>query len=64
MSVALIAVGAVLLLLVLFLISAIKVVPEYERGIVFRLGRKLGRSGNRGGGLSLEPACSPSLAEG
>jgi regulator of protease activity HflC (stomatin/prohibitin superfamily) len=41
MSVALIAVGAVLLLLVLFLISAIKVVREYERGIVFRLGRLL-----------------------
>src|SRR6266436_4072594 len=39
--VALIVVGAVLLLLVLFLISAIKVAREYERGIVFRLGRLL-----------------------
>src|SRR6267154_1858850 len=33
------AVGLVVLVLVLFLISAIKVAREYERGIVFRLGR-------------------------
>ena len=41
MSVALIVVGAVLLLVVLFLVNAIKVVREYERAIVFRLGRLL-----------------------
>jgi len=38
---ALIAVVAVLFLVLLFLISAIKVAREYERGIVFRLGRLL-----------------------
>jgi regulator of protease activity HflC (stomatin/prohibitin superfamily) len=41
MSVALIAVGVVLLLAVLFLTMAIKVAREYERAIVFRLGRLL-----------------------
>src|SRR5690349_12093929 len=39
MTAALAAVAVVLFLLVLFLISAIKVAREYERGIVFRLGR-------------------------
>jgi regulator of protease activity HflC (stomatin/prohibitin superfamily) len=37
----LIIVAALLFLLILFLISAIKVAREYERGIVFRLGRLL-----------------------
>ncbi len=41
MTAALIAVVAVLFLVVLFLVSAIKVAREYERGIVFRLGRLL-----------------------
>jgi regulator of protease activity HflC (stomatin/prohibitin superfamily) len=41
MSAALIVVGILLLLLILFLISAIKVAREYERGIIFRLGRLL-----------------------
>jgi regulator of protease activity HflC (stomatin/prohibitin superfamily) len=36
---AIVAVVVVLFLVVLFLISAIKVAREYERGIVFRLGR-------------------------
>ena len=39
MTSALIVFGVVLFLLILFLISAIKVAREYERGIVFRLGR-------------------------
>jgi regulator of protease activity HflC (stomatin/prohibitin superfamily) len=39
MASALIVFGVVLFLLILFLISAIKVAREYERGIVFRLGR-------------------------
>ncbi|HEX3225935.1 MAG TPA: slipin family protein [Gaiellaceae bacterium] len=39
MTAALVAVVVVLFLVVLFLISAIKVAREYERGIVFRLGR-------------------------
>jgi regulator of protease activity HflC (stomatin/prohibitin superfamily) len=41
MSVALVALGVVLFLLLLFLIGAIKVAREYERGIIFRLGRLL-----------------------
>jgi regulator of protease activity HflC (stomatin/prohibitin superfamily) len=36
--------GAVLLLLVI-LFSAIKIVPEYERGVIFRLGRVIGAKG-------------------
>jgi regulator of protease activity HflC (stomatin/prohibitin superfamily) len=38
---ALVAVAAVLFLVFLFLVSAIKVAREYERGIIFRLGRLL-----------------------
>ena len=41
MSAALIIVGILLALVILFLISAIKVAREYERGIIFRLGRLL-----------------------
>ena len=41
MTVAIGIVVAVAILLVLFLLSAIKVAREYERGIVFRLGRLL-----------------------
>src|SRR6187455_226439 len=41
MAAALIAVVVVALLLVLFLVAAIKVAREYERGIIFRLGRLL-----------------------
>src|SRR5438093_325659 len=41
MSAALVIVGVLLFLVVLFLFSAIKVAREYERGIVFRLGRLL-----------------------
>jgi regulator of protease activity HflC (stomatin/prohibitin superfamily) len=40
-SAALIIIGILLFLIVLFLFSAIKVAREYERGIVFRLGRLL-----------------------
>jgi regulator of protease activity HflC (stomatin/prohibitin superfamily) len=40
-SVALIALGVVVFLLILFALAAIKVAREYERGIVFRLGRLL-----------------------
>jgi regulator of protease activity HflC (stomatin/prohibitin superfamily) len=40
-SAALIIIGILLALLILFLISAIKVAREYERGIIFRLGRLL-----------------------
>jgi regulator of protease activity HflC (stomatin/prohibitin superfamily) len=41
MTAAIVVVIVLLFLLVLFLISAIKVAREYERGIVFRLGRLL-----------------------
>ena len=39
MAAGLVAIAVVLFLVILFLISAIKVAREYERGIVFRLGR-------------------------
>src|SRR6059058_6089541 len=41
MGAALIIVAILLVLIVFFLISAIKVAREYERGIIFRLGRLL-----------------------
>ena len=41
MSAALIIIAILLFLIVLFLFAAIKVAREYERGIVFRLGRLL-----------------------
>jgi regulator of protease activity HflC (stomatin/prohibitin superfamily) len=41
MAAALIIVAAIAFLLLLFLISAIKVAREYERGVIFRLGRLL-----------------------
>src|SRR5881398_2150707 len=41
MSAALVIIAILLFLVVLFLFSAIKVAREYERGIVFRLGRLL-----------------------
>jgi regulator of protease activity HflC (stomatin/prohibitin superfamily) len=41
MDAALIAIAIFLFLIVLFLFSAIKVAREYERGIIFRLGRLL-----------------------
>ena len=51
MAPALIAVAALAFLVVLFLFSAIKVAREYERGVVFRLGRLLD-PGRRGRGSS------------
>ena len=41
MSVALIAIAAVVLIILLFAFAAIKVAREYERGVIFRLGRLL-----------------------
>jgi regulator of protease activity HflC (stomatin/prohibitin superfamily) len=35
----------------LYLLSAIKILPEYERGVIFRLGRLLSRA--KGPGLAL-----------
>jgi regulator of protease activity HflC (stomatin/prohibitin superfamily) len=41
MTAALLAVAVIAFLLILFLISAVKVAREYERGVIFRLGRLL-----------------------
>src|SRR5881397_969021 len=41
MTAALVAIVVVLFLVVLFLLSAIRVAREYERGVIFRLGRLL-----------------------
>src|SRR3954453_5671927 len=51
MEIGLVGLVVVVFLLVLFLISAIKVAREYERGIIFRLGRLL--SEPKGPGLFL-----------
>jgi len=40
-----ITVGIIVALVVLFLASAIKIVREYERGVIFRLGRLVGAKG-------------------
>jgi regulator of protease activity HflC (stomatin/prohibitin superfamily) len=45
MSAALYAVGALAFLLIIILASAIRILREYERGTVFRLGRLLGAKG-------------------
>jgi regulator of protease activity HflC (stomatin/prohibitin superfamily) len=38
-------IGAAVLLLLVILVSAVKIVPEYERGVIFRLGRVIGAKG-------------------
>jgi regulator of protease activity HflC (stomatin/prohibitin superfamily) len=48
---ALITIGIIVFLLLILLLSAIKIVQEYERGVVFRLGRVLSRA--KGPGLVL-----------
>jgi regulator of protease activity HflC (stomatin/prohibitin superfamily) len=39
------AIGAIAAIVLLFLINAIKIVREYERGVIFRLGRLVGAKG-------------------
>lgn len=39
------AIGAVIVFLLMFLSSAIRIVQEYERGVIFRLGRVVGAKG-------------------
>src|SRR5438876_2180244 len=51
-SVLLIVLGAVLIVLILLLFSAIRVVQQYERGVIFVLGRLIGA---RGPGIFLVP---------
>lgn len=41
----LLCLGALLFIAVMYLFSAIRVVPEYERGVIFRLGRLVGARG-------------------
>src|SRR5262245_20624168 len=50
----LIVIGIILLFILIVLFSAIKIVQEYERGVVFRLGRLVGP---RGPGLILLIPC-------
>lgn len=38
-------IGAAVVVLVLILVAAIKIVPEYERGVIFRLGRVIDAKG-------------------
>jgi regulator of protease activity HflC (stomatin/prohibitin superfamily) len=38
-------IGAAVLLLLVILVSAVKIVPEYERGVIFRLGRVIDAKG-------------------
>ncbi|MCJ7625494.1 MAG: SPFH domain-containing protein, partial [Anaerolineaceae bacterium] len=38
-------IGVVVLMLLVFMTSAIKIVPEYQRVVVFRLGRCIGARG-------------------
>jgi regulator of protease activity HflC (stomatin/prohibitin superfamily) len=45
MPVELIVVAIVVVLVILFLVNAIKIVPEYQRLVVFRLGRLLSTKG-------------------
>lgn len=42
---ALYGVGAAVVVLVLLLAASIRIVPEYERGVIFRLGRVIGAKG-------------------
>ena len=37
--------GLIIAVIVLFLMNAIKIVNEYERGVIFRLGRLVGARG-------------------
>jgi len=45
-----IAIGIIILALLVILPMSVKIVPEYERGVLFRLGRLVG---SRGPGLFL-----------
>src|SRR5205814_3204741 len=45
--------GVIIVFVVLVLSSAIRILREYERGVIFRLGRLIGGSGIKGPGLIL-----------
>ena len=44
-SLVLVIIGALVLLLVILALSAIRVVQQYERGVIFVLGRLIGAKG-------------------
>ena len=44
---------AIILFVIIILASAIRILREYERGVIFRLGRLVGNEGVRGPGLIL-----------
>lgn len=52
-------IGVIILLGLVFLVSAIKIVPEYQRLVVFRFGRSIGA---KGGYRSVDPFCRPCCA--
>ena len=52
-STALCLIGAILVIGLVFLANAIRIVPEYQRLVVFRLGRVDKKSGTRGPGIVL-----------
>lgn len=45
MTAGLIGIGAAVVVLILVLLSAVRIVNEYERGVIFRLGRVMGAKG-------------------
>jgi regulator of protease activity HflC (stomatin/prohibitin superfamily) len=45
--------GVILLFVLIILMNAIRILREYERGVVFRLGRLIGNGGVKGPGLIL-----------
>jgi len=42
---ALLCIGALLFVVVMYVFAAVRVIPEYERGVIFRLGRLVGARG-------------------
>ncbi|MBA9005207.1 SPFH domain-containing protein [Thermomonospora cellulosilytica] len=45
MNTALLGAGIAVALIVLILMASVRIVPEYERGVIFRLGRLIGAKG-------------------
>src|SRR3954452_277819 len=41
----LLCVGGLLFIVVMYLFASIRIIPEYERGVIFRLGRLVGARG-------------------
>jgi regulator of protease activity HflC (stomatin/prohibitin superfamily) len=41
----LLCVGGLLFVVIMYLFAAIRIIPEYERGVIFRIGRLVGARG-------------------